>query len=155
MLGDEVRAIAQRQANELAQLWTHFAQQQDQLFAEKVPDMADPGKGTKLRESAVQVLKERGFTDQELGQLWNGQAALSLRDHRLQLLIVDAVKFAQAQRAAKDALTRPVPPVQRPGVAQTRNDDAEIQALKAKLERTGSARDAATLVAAQRRSRRA
>jgi hypothetical protein len=154
-LGDEARAVQQRLALELSQHWAHFTQQQDQLFADKVPDIADPDKAPKLRESAVNVLKDRGFTEQELAQLWNGQAAISLRDHRLQLVILDAVKFSHAQRAAKDALTKPVPPVQRPGVAQQKSNDAEIQALNQKLERTGSARDAAALVAAQRRSRRA
>ena len=155
VMSDELRATQQRQALELSQQWAHFAEQQDQLFADKVPDIVDPGKAPKLRESAVNVLKDRGFGEQELAQLWNGQAAISLRDHRLQLLVLDAVKFADAQRAAKAALTKPVPPVQRPGVAQQKTGDAEIQALKQKLERTGSARDAAALVAAQRRSRRA
>jgi hypothetical protein len=153
VMSDELRATQQRQALELSQRWAHFAQQQDQLFADKVPDIVDPGKAPKLRESAVNVLKDRGFGEQELAQLWNGQGAISLRDHRLQLLILDAVKFSDAQRAAKQALTRPVPPVQRPGVAQSKTGDAEIQALKQKLERTGSARDAAALVAAQRRAR--
>jgi hypothetical protein len=155
VMADELRATQQRQALELSQQWAHFAQRQDQLFADKVPDIVDPGKAPKLRESAVNVLKDRGFGEQELAQLWNGQAAISLRDHRLQLLVLDAVKFADAQRAAKEALTKPVPPVQRPGVAQQKSGDAEIQALRQKLERTGSARDAAALVAAQRRSRRA
>jgi len=155
VMSDELRATQQRQALELAQHWAHFAQRQDQLFADKVPDIVDPDKAPKLRESAVNVLKDRGFGDQELAQLWNGQAAISLRDHRLQLLVLDAVKFAGAQRAAKEALTKPVPPVQRPGVAQQKTGDADLQALKQKLERTGSARDAAALVAAQRRSRRA
>jgi hypothetical protein len=150
-LTDELRAVQQRQALELSQHWASFVQQQDALFADKVPEIGDPAKAPKLREAAVSVLKERGFSEPELAQLWNGQAALSLRDHRLQLLIIDAVKFAEAQRAAKDALTKPVPPVQRPGVAQSKSGDAEIQALRQKLERTGSARDAAALVAAQRK----
>jgi hypothetical protein len=100
------------------------------------------------------VLKDRGFTAPELHALYQGRGALSLRDHRLQLLILDAVKFHDAQKAAKEAAAKPVPPVQRPGVAQPRNAaaDQHIQNLKQKLDQSGSLKDAAALVAARRKA---
>lgn len=149
----QVMDAQQRQILEFQQRWSHFAQSEDQKFAEKYPDISDPAKASKIRDSAISILKDRGFNDQELGQLWSGQASISLRDHRLQLLILDAMKWRDAEAKAKTVQQKSVPPVQRPGVSLGKNAqaDAEIQALKAKLDRTGSAKDAAAVVAAQRR----
>jgi hypothetical protein len=152
----ELQGAQQRQAQELDARWTQFARREDELMHEHVPELADPEKAPKLRESAVGVLRDRGFTDGELGALYNGQAGLSLRDHRIQLLILDAVRWRDAQAKAKQAQTRPVPPVQRPGVAQGDGNaaDAEIRTLRQKLERSGSIRDAAALRAAQLKAAR-
>jgi len=152
----QLQAAQARQTQDLQKRWTTFAEQQDQLFVEKVPEFADRTKATKLQDSAINVLKDRGFTDQELQALHQCRGALSLRDHRLQLLILDAVKFHDAQKAAKEAAAKPVPPVQRPGVAQPPNAAAEhhIQNLKQKLDQSGSLKDAAALVAARRKAAR-
>ena len=85
-------------------------------------------------------------------QSWHGQRDLSLRDHRVQLLIRDATLWRDAQAKAKAAATRPVPPVQRPGVSQPKGaaQDAAIQHLTQKLEKTGNLKDAAALLRARR-----
>lgn len=155
-VAQELQAVQHRQSHEMHARWTHFAQREDELMSEHVPELADPEKAPKLRESAVGVLRDRGFSDGELGALYNGQAGLSLRDHRIQLLILDAVRWREAQARARQAQARPVPPVQRPGVAQGRAGaaDAEIQTLRQKLERSGSIRDAAALRAAQLKAAR-
>ena len=82
-----------------------------------------------------------------------GRARLPLRDHRMALLVHDATRYRQAQQKAKDAAAKPVPPVQRPGVAQPRGaaQDAKIQALAKQLETSGSLKDAAALIAARRK----
>jgi hypothetical protein len=155
-VAQELHAVQHRQAHELQARWAHFAQREDELMNEQVPELLDPDKAPKLRESALGVLRDRGFTDGELSALYNGQAGLSLRDHRIQLLILDAVRWREAQAKARQAEARPVPPVQRPGVAQGRAgaSDADIQALRQKLERSGSIRDAAALRAAQLKAAR-
>ena len=113
------------------------------------------GQMAKVAESAVGVLKDLGFDDQELAALWNGRQALSLRDHRLQLLIRDGVRYRDAHAAARSAAVRSVPQVQRPGAAVPRGaeTDARISALDSKLEQSGSLKDAAALLAAQRLAR--
>jgi hypothetical protein len=80
---------------------------------------------------------------------------VSLRDHRVQLLIRDATLWRDAQAKAKAAATRPVPPVQRPGVSQPKGaaHEAQVQALTTKLEKTGSLKDAAALLRARRAAR--
>jgi hypothetical protein len=155
-LQSEAQVAEQRQAQELSQKWQSFAAEQDKLFAEKVPDLADPAKATKLRESAVKVLTDIGFTDQELAAAWNGERGVSLRDHKVQLLILDAMKWRDAEAKAKQVTAAPKPPVQRPGTQQARPSaaEAEIQALQQKLDQTGSLRDAAALRAAQLRATR-
>src|SRR5262249_26497487 len=85
----EMQAATARQAQEKAQKFSDFARKEDALFVERAPEMAEPEKAAKLQQQAVGVLKDLGFTDDELGAAWNGQKDLSLRDHRLQLVIRD------------------------------------------------------------------
>jgi hypothetical protein len=149
-------AAQHRQAQEKLTQFVDFAKRQDDLFKEKVPDMADEAKSAELQRRALGVLGELGFDEAELIPLWNGHKELSLRDHRLQLLIRDATLWREAQAKAKAAATKPVPPVQRPGAATPRQgtDEARVQHLTQRLEQTGSLRDAAALVRARRTAAR-
>jgi hypothetical protein len=151
----EAQQAQERQSQEYRQQWSAFASKEDQTFADKVPEMADPAKAKQIADSAVSVLHDHGFTDQELAKLWNGEASISLRDHRLQLLIRDAVRLRDAQKVAAKPAPKPVPQVQRPGVAQARasSGDAQIQALQKRFDETGSAKDAAALLNAKRAKR--
>ncbi len=151
----EVDASSLRQQQELGQRWSEYAKSEDQKFAERVPDIADAEKAPKLREAAVNVLKEVGYSEDELGRLWNGQDSLSLRDHRLQLLILDGVKFREAKATAAKKVAKPVPPVQRPGVAPRKGEanDATIKDLETKISKArglDQIRLAAQLQAARR-----
>lgn len=149
-------AAQHRQAQEKLTQFVEFAKRQDDLFKEKVPDMADETKAAELQKKALAVLGDLGFDEAELVPLWNGHKELSLRDHRLQLLIRDATLWREAQAKAKAAATKPVPPVQRPGAATPRQgtDEARVQHLTQRLEQTGSLRDAAALVRARRSAAR-
>ena len=151
-VGQHLALAQQRQAQERVQQFSEFARREDDLFKEKVPDMADAKRAAGLQTAALAVLKELGFQETELAQSWHGQRDLSLRDHRVQLLIRDATLWRDAQAKAKAAATRPVPPVQRPGVSQPKGaaQDAQIQHLTQKLEKTGNLKDAAALLRARR-----
>jgi hypothetical protein len=148
-------AAQHRQAQEKLTQFVEFAKRQDDLFKEKVPDMADDTKAAELQKHALAVLGDLGFDEAELVPLWNGHKELSLRDHRLQLLIRDATLWREAQAKAKAAAVKPVPPVQRPGAATPRQgtDEARVQHLTQRLEQTGSLRDAAALLRARRAAR--
>jgi len=148
-------AAQHRQAQEKLGQFTEFAKRQDDLFKEKVPDMVDEAKAAELQRRALAVLGDLGFSEAELVPLWNGHKELSLRDHRLQLLIRDATLWREAEKKAKAAAVKPVPPVQRPGAATPRQgtDEARVQHLTQRLEQTGSLRDAAALVRARRAAR--
>ena len=73
----------------------------------------------------------------------------------MQLLIRDATLWRDAQAKAKAAAAKPVPPVQRPGVSQPKGaaQEAQVQALTTKLEKSGSLKDAAALLRAKRAAR--
>ena len=77
-----------------------------------------------------------------------------MRNAHFQKMMYDAGKYRLAQKTASKATARDVPPVQRPGVGASRTsaNAATISALTAKLDRTGSLRDAQALLAAQRRA---
>ena len=83
--------------------------------------MVDETKAAELQKQALAVLGDLGFDEAELIPLWNGHKELSLRDHRLQLLIRDATLWREAQAKARAAAVKPVPPVQRPGAATSRH----------------------------------
>lgn len=149
-LGNQYQLVQQQKQQEQVQQWQGYASKEDALFAEKVPDIADPAKQTKIRADTVKYLTEGlGFSEQEISQAWNTPG---WRDHRAQLALYHAARHWTAQRQVKATPPKPMPPVQRPGVAQGRNAAAEqtIKSLEQKLNQTGSARVAAELWRAKR-----
>jgi hypothetical protein len=151
----QVEVTKHRQAQEKQQKFGEFVKREAELFAEKVPEFADPVKKTALQDKAVAMLHDLGFADQELGELGRGERELSIYDHRIQLLINDGIKFRAGQSALKAPTRAPVPPVQRPGVSQPRGaaQTAVVQNLTTRLNQTGSAKDAARLLTARRAAR--
>lgn len=152
----EVRAAQERQAVETHTRFSQYAQEQDKLFIERAPDFADESKRVKLQSAAVETLKSLGFSEEELSKSWNGQERFSLRDHRLQSLILDASRYREAQAQAKKVVAKPVPPVQRPGVAPAKNAGGEalIQNLERQLQ-NASGQKAMRLAAQLTQARRA
>jgi hypothetical protein len=154
----QLSEVQQRQAHEKLQQFTDFAKREDDLFKEKVPDMADAKKAAELQTRCLATLTGLGFAEADLAKSWNGAKDLSLRDHRVQLLIRDATLWREAQAKAKAAQARPVPPVQRPGTAPARGEAqaAQIQNLTTQLDKSSGVkalRAAAKLVATRRASR--
>lgn len=155
----EYRAAQERQAHEQLAKFAEFAKREDEIFLEKAPEFADKEAAAKLQGAAIDVLKDLGFAEDELAKLWNGQDRLSLRDHRVQLLIRDGIKYREAQEAAKKAVAKPLPPVQRPGVAQPKGaaQAQQIETLSKQLENASGVnalRAAAKLTAARRAASR-
>ena len=152
----ELAGAAQRQDHERRIRLDEYVKRERDVLVEKIPEIADPAQRSRLEQAAVGMLRELGFSDQELGALYQGRTDLSLHDHRLQMLIRDGIRFRDAQKAAKEASSKPVPPVQRPGVAQPRGaaHDAVVQNLTKQLDQTGNLKDAARLLAERRKAAR-
>jgi hypothetical protein len=153
----EVEQSRYRQQAEFQTRWTEFAAREDTKVMEAIPELSDPAQREKIQKSAVNYLRDAGFTDQELAQAWNGQASISPRDSRFQKLVHDAARYVEAQKNATKTLQtpKPLPPVQKPGVAPPKSGSNEqlIKDLTAKLDRTGDMKVAAQLLAARRASR--
>jgi hypothetical protein len=156
----EMLSAQQRQSQEKVQRFAEFAKREDDLFAERVPEMADTAKASELQKRAISVLKDVGFSETELAAAWNGEKDLSFRDHRMQLLIRDATAWRQAQEKAATAAKKPVPPVQRPGVTPSKQAGAHAEItnlqnlLNANPTGPNAARIAAQIVAARRAAAR-
>jgi hypothetical protein len=152
----ELAGAAQRQDHERRIRLDEYVRRERDVLVEKIPEIADPAQRSRLEQAAVGMLRELGFSDQELDALYHGRTDLSLHDHRLQMLIRDGIRFRDAQKAAREASSKPVPPVQRPGVAQPRGaaQDAVVQNLAKRLDQTGNLKDAARLLAERRKAAR-
>lgn len=147
----EMEQANQRQETERVNAWAKFQADETAKAAEMHPELADPKKAEVLGKSAVDLLVSKGFTDGELGGLASGEK-ISPFDHRMQSIILDAIKYREAQKAKPIAVAKPVPQVQRPGVAQPKGAaaDASVQALSQRLTSTGSVKDAFALYQAKK-----
>lgn len=152
----DLTAAEQRKATEAQTKWTEHVQTEDAKFAESLSE-ADKKNIGKLMSDAPQFLEDRGFSQQELSDMWNGKERLSLRDHRVQALILDGMKYRDIQKAKTAATAKPLPPVQRPGTSKPSGSSvsAQIQALQERFNQTGSLKDAQALRVAQSNARRA
>jgi hypothetical protein len=152
----QLQAALARQSHETAQRWSTFVADEDARFRQRAPELADGEAHAKAARAAADMLKELGFSDAELGEMWHAGRGVSLRDHRIQLLIRDGVRFRDAQAAARKPAPKAVPDVQRPGPAPARNADADgrVKDLTDRLNATGNLRDAAALLVARRAAQR-
>lgn len=145
------QAVA-RQESDQAKAFEAFRTEQTKLFLEKAPEYADAAKASQLQTEARALFDDVGLTSAEFDALAAGKSGISIHDHRVQLIVRDALRYRAAERAVKTAPAKPVPPVQRPGTAALKGDRqaANVETLRNNLRRTGSVKDAAALLRAQR-----
>lgn len=143
--------IQSRREQESASKWANYTQTEDEKFSEALSEK-DRSNLKELMNSAPTFLEDKGFSKQELADLWNKNE--TFRDHRIQLLILDAMKYRDLQKAPLKAIPKPVPPVQRPGTVAPKGAarSQSIQALNQRLTETGNQDDAFALWMAQRQA---
>lgn len=153
-LTQEAQRVSQQQRQDGAQRWQQFVADQDARFLEKAPEFKDAKKSAALAVEARTMFNDLGFSGEELTGAWEHGQPLSLRDHRVQLLVRDALRYRAAEKARKAAQPKPVPPVQRPGVAAPKGEasPAYIRDLTTKAKTTGAPRDIAALLTARRKA---
>ena len=83
-------------------------------------------------------------------------ASFTLRNAAFQRMMYDAGKYRLMMKAKDAVATRPVPPVQRPGVARTaaEREHADVRTLSARLATSGTIKDAVAFYNARRSSKR-
>lgn len=151
----EVETLNRQRDQEKASTFKTWAEEQDSKFTKKFPEFADKEKAGKVREGIVSYLTtDIGVPEGHLPKLWDTDL---FRDAMFQEVVYDASRFRAAQKAAKAAVQKPVPQVQRPGVVQGKGEaqQADIAALTQKLDKATSTRDQIAAAAALRAAKRA
>ncbi len=131
----QARQVAENQER----LKAHIAQEAERLRS-AIPDFSDEVKGEVIRKEIRDYAKSVGWSDQELSQVY---------DHRAVLTLYRAMQFEKLQKS-KPAVQKRVaeaPKSLTPGVGSPRLDkDGEIaKKLTKQLKATGRPRDAAKL----------
>jgi hypothetical protein len=148
-------AIVQAQQQEQQQR-AYVERQQIETWA-KAEDARLETMGIKItKEVADEVAdyaKSLGIERETLGRAMVDHPIL--RSAEVQAMMVAAAKFHALQKTPAKAIPKPVPSVQRPGVARSAGDrDAsEITSLRQKATATGSAEDAYKLYSARKKAR--
>ena len=132
-------AVAKNQAEQKKQFDGFLKDQQIKLVS-KMPEFNDPEKASKLKSSMKTTLNAYGFNDTEVSQVY---------DHRIVMLVNDAMQFRNLQKAKPNIAKKITKPgkVFTSGVKQTKSD-VTLKARKDKLSRlkkTGSHKDAASI----------
>ena len=132
-------ALKVTQAEQQKQFDEYLGNQKSKLI-EKLPDFADPTKATNLKSSMRTYLNDFGFNDQEIGQVY---------DHRILLLVNDAMKYRNLQKA-KPNIAKKISKPSRPFSSGVKKDQFIInsKARKEKLSRlkkSGNINDATSI----------
>lgn len=136
----QFQQMQKQQEQQQQQQLQAFTQQQTQLLAEKLPDIADPQKGEVIKKGLMEVGEYYGWTPQELE---------SVRDHRYILALYDAMRFRKLlqKRGKATSKKQSIAPV-KAGAKKTPNV-GKAKARKQKqdrLRKTGSIDDAVDLI---------
>lgn len=136
----ERESVQAKQASEQQErLRSHINQETERLKA-AIPDLGDDVKGEIIRRDIRNYAKSIGWTDQELSQVY---------DHRAVLTLYRAMQYEKLQKS-KPAVSKRVaeaPKSLAPGVGSPRLDkDGEaVKKLTKQLKQSGRPRDAAAL----------
>ena len=150
----EKQANEQRTNHEKLSKRQAYEAEQSKALAELVPDMADPKKAADMRDRAVKMLTtDLGLSTEQLQRWMSDDIGHEiLANAGIQKLIADRLKLNEIKAAPPKAMPKPVPAVQKPGVAPPKGAAAaeSVQALRNKLAGTGSVEDAFALYQAKR-----
>ena len=132
-------ALQKTQSEQKAQ-FDGYLQVEKTKLVNKIPDFADPSKASSLKNNMRSHLAKYGFNDQEIAQVY---------DHRILMLVNDAMKFGNLQKAKPNIAKKISKPgkVFSSGVKQDKSD-INMKARKEKfsrLRKSGSTKDATSI----------
>ena len=132
------RISHQQEYDRQQQMRQMVASESEKLVA-AIPDFADPSKGENIRKDIRTYGKQLGFSDDELANVFDSRAVLTL---------YKAMQYDKLQ-SAKPGITKKVseaPKAIKPGVSKPRDSSSEeIRKLKSRAKSSGSVRDAANV----------
>jgi len=135
----ERERISQQQEYERQQQMQHMVALESEKLVAAIPDFANPEKGENIRKDIRTYGKQMGFSDEELANVFDSRAVLTL---------YKAMQYDKLQ-SAKPGITKKVaeaPKAIKPGVSKPRDSNAEeIRKLKSRAKSSGSIKDAANV----------
>lgn len=134
---ERTKLAMQQQAEQRNRLQQHLSVEAERLQA-AIPEMADPAKGEAVRRDIKDYAKSIGFSEQELAQVY---------DHRAVVTLYKAMQYEKLQKA-KPSVAKKVaeaPKTMRPGSTQAPAGDDATKRIRKQLKQSGKPRDAAAL----------
>ena len=135
----EREKISQQQEYDRQEQMRYMVAQESEKLVAALPEFADPSKGEVIRKDIRTYGKQMGFSDEELANVFDSRAVLTL---------YKAMQYDKLQ-SAKPGITKKVseaPKAIKPGVSKPRDSNTEeTRKLKARAKSTGSIRDAASV----------
>jgi len=130
------QSIYQAQAEQKEQ-FSSFLQDQQKKLLSKMPEFSDPAKASNIKANMKTTLNNYGFNDQEVAQVY---------DHRIVMLVNDAMKYRSMQNSKPNIakkITKPSKPFSS-GVKQTKSEvNLKVRKDKfSRLRKTGHIKDA-------------
>ena len=133
----EQQRIAQTQQAEQQQaLQKHIASEAEKLNA-AIPELASP-KGDEIRKQIREYAKSQGWSDRELGSVY---------DHRAVLTLYKAMKFEQLQKSKPEIQKKvqQAPKMLKSGTSAPPTQSQQDKQLAQRLRQSGKVKDAAAL----------
>ncbi len=131
--------ISQQQEYDRQQQMRQMIASESEKLVSVLPEFADPSKGEVIRKDIRTYGKQMGFSDDELANVFDSRAVLTL---------YKAMQYDKLQ-SAKPGITKKVseaPKAIKPGVSKPRDSNSEeIRKLKSRAKSTGSVKDAANV----------
>lgn len=129
--------FAKQQADQKQFLQQHLRQEAERLTA-AIPEYADEVKGQVLKREIRDYAKSIGFTDQELAQVY---------DHRAVISLWKAAQYDKLMKGKPTAVKKvaEAPKTLKPGSGTSQQVDDQSKKLRQQLKKSGKARDAAAL----------
>lgn len=136
----QVHQMQQQQTQQQAQAQQSYLQEQAEILRQHIPEIADPEKGSKLKDDLMQVGMDYGFSADEMAGVSDARYVRALNDARKYRALVS--KRKQAQQKGEKAR-----PVVRAGAKKTQDGQAATRKkAQQRLQKTGSINDALGLM---------
>tara|TARA_R100001510_G_scaffold46190_1_gene43069 strand:- start:1082 stop:2131 length:1050 start_codon:yes stop_codon:yes gene_type:complete len=140
LIADEQQKEQYKQQQEQERAWNEELARQQEIVAQRLPDLVDPEKGPKLKQSIKSFAINKGFSEQEVDSLIDARSVDVL--HKA-MLYENLLNSKISKKKAKV-----VPKVTKPGAGVTKGEvsSEKIKQQRARLKRTGKVDDAAKLL---------
>lgn len=140
LLKEEQEQIVQKQQQEQLRQFEEAKKINYDNLIQRLPEWADPEKGSQVKQAVKNYAVSKGFTEQELNTLIDARSVEVLHKAMLYENLLKA-KISKKK-------TKVVPKVQKPGSGTSKSEVAsdKVKALRARAKRTGNVKDAAKLL---------